>query len=368
MTASRPRGAECQGCRAVTEAMAACRHATLALIADLDDEILRAQPDPLFSPIGWHIGHIAYTEALWLAPSAVIHPEWETIFRQDGLPKAARRALPPRSALLDYLAEARRHAMARAEAALAAGEERLWRFILQHEAQHGETIAIIRRLSGLDLRLPKPVAADDGAMIEIPAGTFHRGDDGIAALDNERPAHPEALPAYRLSRRPVSQRRFRDFILAGGYRTRRFWSDEGWRWRTAHGVTRPLYWRAGGDDVSVHGVSAYEAEAYCRFIGMRLPSEAEWERAANLAPSLAMLGEVWQWTSTVFAAYPGFQAFPYPGYSRAYFDGRHRVLKGGSWATQAPVLRPSFRNWYEPGTRQIFAGFRYADDASSPSA
>ncbi|HKO06179.1 MAG TPA: SUMF1/EgtB/PvdO family nonheme iron enzyme, partial [Alphaproteobacteria bacterium] len=131
----------------------------------------------------------------------------------------------------------------------------------------------------------------------------------------------------------------------------------------ASGVERPLYWTGGNAALPVHGISAYEAEAYCRFIGARLPSEAEWERAQALHPECGFLGEVWQWTASVFAPYPGFAPFPYRGYSAAYFDGLHRVLKGGSWVTLPPVLRPSFRNWYAPDTRQIFAGLRYAMDS-----
>jgi gamma-glutamyl hercynylcysteine S-oxide synthase len=342
--------------------MIAARNATLARVAGLDDAALCAQPDPNFSPIGWHLGHIAYTEALWLNPGADPHPEWQHLFRQDGLAKVLRGNLPSRTALADYLSTVRDLTLARLDAGAAETSERLWRFIVQHEALHGETIAFLRRLANIDRAPPADFAAprDLGAMIEVPAGAFFQGHDGTDALDNERSRHPVELGAFRISTAPVSQVLYWRFIEACGYLDRNLWSAEGWSWRIANDVLMPRYWVPGAGDLPVHGVSAYEAEAYCRWIGARLPSESEWERAALLGGD--MLGQVWQWTSTLFAPYAGFEPYPYPGYSADYFDGRHRVLKGGSWATGTACLRPSFRNWYEPWTRQMFAGFRYAQD------
>jgi len=343
--------------------LAAARAETLARVEALDDAALCAQPDPEFSPIGWHLGHIAYTEALWLAPGTDLRPEWRRLMRQDGFAKAERRKLPARRDLFDYLAHVRALVEARLEADALEPGARTWRFIVQHETMHAETIAILRRLSGIDRAPPAELsrARDEGATIAVPAGRLTQGDDGDEALDNERAPHAVELGAFRLSAEPVSQGRYRRFIADGGYRAEALWSEEGWRWRASHGVERPLHWVEGADDLPVHGVSAYEAEAFCRSIGARLPSESEWERAASFAGS-ALFGEVWQWTATTFAPYAGFVPFPYPGYSAAYFDGRHRVLKGGSWATGPACLRTSFRNWYEPWTRQIFAGFRYAQD------
>lgn len=398
--------------------MVACRRGTLALAADLDQEALCLQPHPEFSPVGWHLGHIAYTEALWIighcAGRAPPRSEWQTLFRADGVPKRLRTRLPAAEAILAYLAEVRGSVWRYIDEAPLPAQAPLWRFVLQHETMHGETIAMVRRLGGLDGGLEPLLGAQraglDDSMVVVPAGVVVMGSDDPQVLDNERPARRVELAAFAIDRHPVTQGRFREFMEGGGYEERRWWSAEGWDWRRRSGATRPLYWRDGLDDRPVCGASFYEAEAYCRFAGRRLPTEAEWERACladsdeddtsphpwGTAPPASelcnfdrrrgwtspvgghpegrsafgchdMLGNVWEWTASAFAPYPGFEAFPYEGYSQDYFDGRHRVLRGGSWATGPWVLRRSFRNWYGPGVRELFAGFRCARDVR-PSA
>lgn len=215
-------------------------------------------------------------------------------------------------------------------------------------------------------------------MVLVPASVFLLGsNDRGTTLDNERPAHTVVIDDFLIDRFPVSNAAFLQFVRSGGYESPHWWSAEGWRWRLQKQVTSPLYWRheqtgtwkeIGCDAVSplepeqpVMGLSWYEAEAYARFVGKRLPTEAEWEKAAT-AGALAMTGRVWEWTSTWFHPYPGFVAHPYQGYSVPYFDNLHRVLRGGSWASQVHVCRPTFRNWYQPGVREIFSGFRCAQD------
>jgi gamma-glutamyl hercynylcysteine S-oxide synthase len=242
-------------------------------------------------------------------------------------------------------------------------------------------------------------------MVEIPVGDFYMGSDAVEALDNERSHHRYYLDKYSIDPYPVTCDQYRNFMAANGYQNPQWWSALGWKWLQSHPVDRPLYWLEHPDfsNHPVCGVSWYEAEAYCNFVGKRLPTESEWEKAAswddrnqtkysypwgeeppnyhlcnhgnhlgNTAPVDAfpngvspagcydMLGNVWEWTASIFDAYPGFESYPYTGYSQTYFDGEHRVLKGGSWATHSQTLRASFRNWYDPGVRQIIAGFRCA--------
>jgi iron(II)-dependent oxidoreductase len=235
------------------------------------------------------------------------------------------------------------------------------------------------------------------------------------AYDNERPPHRVEVAAFRLDRRPVTNARFAGFVDSGGYATPEFWTDDGWAWVESNGIEGPhswikdgRSWRARGlfehgeldPEEPVWGVSWYEADAYARWAGRRLPTEAEWEYAArgpeprrfpwgdaeatpergnfdNLfgGPSrsgaypqgaspfgaLDMAGNVWEWTATPFGGYPGFEAFPYPEYSELWFDGDHRVARGASWATRPAIVRSSFRNFFRRTFRIGFVGFRLAD-------
>lgn len=348
-----------------------CRAATLDLVGHGDPELWFSQPHPQFSPIGWHVGHIAYTEALWLLPDAG-RPALgnSALFRADGLPKAERgEALPSAATLLVYLAEVRSAVLHRLEQADWAAQAQVGHFILQHESQHAETIALARQLLCWPGEQPplEPVPVDEAEALEIPAGRYWIGHEGVEALDNEQPSYEVDVTAFRLGAGPVTQGVYERFIAAGGYHQPSWWSPEGWSWRQTLTLEQPRYWQPGRPQLPVCGVSYYEAEACCRFLGKRLPTEVEWE-AAMRTPSArraagrgGMLGQVWEWTASWFAPYPGFRPFPYAGYSAAYFDQAHRVLRGGSWVTRPWARRPSFRNWYAPDTREIFAGFRWAE-------
>jgi ergothioneine biosynthesis protein EgtB len=202
-------------------------------------------------------------------------------------------------------------------------------------------------------------------------------NDISCTLDNERQQHTVNVAAFLIDSFPVSNSDFLRFIKSGGYHAQQWWAPAGWQWREEHCIEHPLYWRQERQgqwreitltgarplalDQPVICVSWYEADAYARFVGKRLPTEAEWEKAAS-EQYLQESGHAWEWTSSWFHPYPGFAAHPYEGYSLPYFDQQHRVLRGGSWATQPHVRRTTFRNWYQPWMREIFAGVRCVKD------
>jgi gamma-glutamyl hercynylcysteine S-oxide synthase len=391
-----------------------CRQLTLELVNGIDPYTLTTQSHPDFSPIGWHLGHIAFTEAYWiLEQCAGLKPQftqYHKLFRADGLPKAERQNLPNFEAILDYLATIRNQVLDYLEIAHLEQQDRLWRWLIQHESQHNETIAFVRelhRLKSNSSNINDSFCQENNLnhrenMIKIPEGDFLMGNNHIEAMDNEIPQHQIKLKTYYLDPYPVTCGEYQKFITSGGYQERKWWSKKGWQWLQQNPVTQPLYWSNNSLD-PVCGVSWYEAEAYSNFIGKRLPTEAEWEKAAswnngakscypwgNISPHEKhcnhnclegkitpvnkylegksvtgcwdFLGNIWEWTSSWFDGYSGFKHYPYSGYSQSYFDHKHRVLKGGSWATRPWGLRSSFRNWYHPEVRQIFAGFRCCVD------
>ncbi len=408
----------------------ACRASTLKLAASLTEDEYYRQAHPDFSPVGWHLGHIAFTESLWIlrhlageACSLVPHHQ---LFAADGLPKAERQELPALPHVLEMLQTVRQRVWEYLAIAPLDQQLRLWLWLLQHESQHGEIMSIVlalhrhaalskqsdsleitedraRRIAG-ELGLPQTQP------IYMPPAEITMGYDGLDGVDNEQPAHRMLVNGFWLDPHPITQAEFRLFMNAGGYHTPDYWSPQGWAWQQQAQVSQPRYW-SEHPTLTHHpvcGVSYYEADAYANFVGKRLPTEAEWERAAdwtaegsyrglypwgddwprpeqgnfggnfggttsvNYASRGAtqsglgdLLGNVWEWTSSWFEGYPGFQAFPYRGYSQVYFDQQHRVLRGGSWATRPWALRGTVRNWYYPHVREILAGFRCAQDADS---
>jgi len=301
----------------------------------------------------------------------------------------------------------------------------VWRMVVQHEHMHDETMLATLQLRGGTRTLPpdaplppgRPVGPHDDVL--VPGGQSQMGTSTDPwALDNERPAHAVHLDAFRIDRVPVSNRQYAAFVEAGGYADPRHWHPTGFAHLRSAGRTAPMTWRPDGTlvrfgevqpidpDEPVQHVCFWEADAYARWAGRRLPTEQEWEKAcgwdpvggrlrrypwgdedptpqlANLGGRAArpapvgaypagasaygveqLVGDVWEWTSSGFDAWPGFRAFPYPEYSDVFFGGDFRCLRGGSWATHPTAVRTTFRNWDLPIRRQIFAGFRTATSA-----
>lgn len=399
---------------AIAQALESCRVETLALFKNIDTELFCCQVHPDFSPVGWHLGHIAFTEAYWILEqcqgSDPLFTQYRRLFAADGLPKRDRQNLPNFEIIQDYLQTVRQQVLVYLEKAPLETQERLWWWLIQHETQHRETVSFLlefwRWQQRKQVQFPTlfsnrlPLAQN---LIEIPAGEFMMGSDRLQAQDNERAAHQVYLDSYQIDQYPVTNGQYAVFIESGGYDDAKYWSQAGWRWRIEQQITQPLYWRAEQSWVNhpVCGVSYYEAEAYAKFVGKRLPTEAEWEKAASWDESnqsqrlypwgdslpdatccnhnyqigqtspvdhypagksaygcYDMLGNVWEWTASWFAPYEKFEPYPYKGYSQVYFDQQHRVLRGGSWATGPWGLRNSFRNWYHPWVRPILVGFR----------
>jgi iron(II)-dependent oxidoreductase len=390
---------------AIAASLQRARETTLQLLAPLDDELLVAQVSPIMSPLVWDLAHIGWFEELWLVrgdehgePSVAGFDDLYDAFRHERGERSSLPILKPAEAPA-YLESVRRQALRVLE-----DEPRdayVYGLVVQHELQHQETMLQTLQLSGVayptppqdDLR-PPPRPED----LLVPGGPFILGtNDRLWAYDNERPAHVVELPAFRIERQPVTNERFAEFVEDGGYRERRYWSDEGWRWLQAERVEAPLYWERAREGwlrrrfghrepvppaEPVQHISFYEAEAVAAWAGKRLPTEAEWEKAAQGAgpgePNLgrtsfgplpvaphatSLLGDVWEWTSSPFSGYPGFEAFPYAEYSEVFFGDEQRVLRGGSWATDPLVARVTFRNWDLPQRRQLFSSVRLASDA-----
>jgi iron(II)-dependent oxidoreductase len=343
------------------------RKRTLALIAHLPDSDLERVIDPIMSPLVWDLGHIAAYEDLWLnhrfAGEPLLHPELAAFYDAFETPRQVRGEIEilNRAEAVGYLAEVRERVL---EAAARLGTDpTLHELVLRHEMQHTETMRQCMALGGLlprgEPRLRGVGGADD-ELVTIAGGTFAIGatDEGFA-YDNERPRHAVDVPTFQIALRPVTTGTWRHFCEGGGYVRREWWSDEGWAWKEEYDIGRHAGWTTRPDDEPVVHVSWFEADAFARSRGARLPTEAEWEKAST-SGQLDATGLVWEWTSSHFTGYPGFVAHPYREYSEVFFGDEYRVLRGGSWATHPRVASTTFRNWDLPQRKQIFAGVRLA--------
>jgi len=419
----------------------AARTRTAGLTDCVDEHDLVRQHSPLMSPLVWDLAHVANQEELWLLRGVggrePLHPEIDPLYDAFEHPRATRPSLPllPPAEARSYASDVRGRVLDLLERVSFTGGRLVdggfvFGMIAQHEQQHDETMLATHQLRKgspvLTAPPPGPPPADVlrlPAEVLVPGGPFTMGTSTEPwALDNERPAHLVDVPSFYLDSTPVTNARYLEFIAAGGYDEPPWWTAAGWEHVQRAQLTAPLFWQRDGAGQwlrrrfgvtepvppaePVMHVCWYEADAFARWAGRRLPTEAEWEKAARFdpvagrsmrypwgdgdptpdranlgqrflqpapagsypdgaAPSGArqLIGDVWEWTASDFLPYPGFVAWPYKEYSEVFWGPDYKVLRGGAFSADQVACRGTFRNWDYPIRRQIFAGFRTARDA-----
>jgi EgtB-related family protein len=443
------------------------RDRLLSLVADLDDRQMIGPRIAIVNPPLWEIGHVAWTQEFWtlrhLRKERPILEHGDRLYNSTDVAHDTRweLLLPSRTDTLAYTNEVLERCIARLNNGneLSADEFYFYWLTTFHEGMHAEALAYTRQTLGYPPPpFLKPTAFADidqrtrPGDVEVPGGRFTIGatQDFPFVFDNEKWAHEIEIKPFRIARAPVTNGEYLEFVEEGGYRERRYWSDDGWRWLESGGAPQleqsfakffnktlnepmeltafnkrldhPLYWHPLdngrwqqrvydryvllNEDLPVLHVSWYEAEAFCNWSARRLPTEAEWEVAAsgefsangaelserrrhyawgdqppraelaNLDWSAGgivevgahdagdsafgcrqMIGNVWEWTADNFLPYRGFSVDPYKEYSKPWF-GTHKVLRGGCWATSSLLIHNSWRNFYTPDRRDVWAGFR----------
>jgi iron(II)-dependent oxidoreductase len=382
----------------VDELAAALRDArdyTLSLYARLPDDLWIPAKVPyieIINPPLWEIAHIGWFQEFWCrryrpddttgrqTPSRM--PDADVRFDSGVIPHRKRWTLdyPSRDAVHEYLGQSLADTLS--QLSLSKETERyFFKLALFHEDMHGEALLMTLQTLGLDptkswaeyRRGPGKSSPRD---IRVEGGLIRLGaEEGETrfVFDNEKWAHTVKIAPFAIASTPVTNAQYLAFVLDGGYSRRELWSEAGWKWIRSREHAHPLalenrgsscmekwfgQWREVDEDTPAMHLSWYEADAYCRWAGRRLPSEAEWECAAVSNDEFGdSAGQVWEWTVTPFAPYPGFKPDPYAGYSQPWFH-THYVLRGGSFATRRRLMHPRFRNFYTPERIDIFVGIR----------
>jgi iron(II)-dependent oxidoreductase len=442
------------------EALKETRARTLELVDDLNEEQLIGPRLQIVNPLRWEIGHVAWFQEFWalrhLGNQPSILKYGDELYDSARVAHDTRWDLPllERGETLTYMRQVLEGVIELASCGSrgltdAQGYDRDYFFnlVLLHEQMHDEAITYTRQTLGYpapaiaiaakevddvglanEVRSPEtnpPITqADSVGDAEMPGGRFTLGSapDQGCVFDNEQLAHEVEIAPFAISKTAVTNAEFRQFVEDAGYRKSELWTAVGWQWRTNASAEHPIYWRGDGNgrwlrrnfdewlaldnSLPVIHVNWYEADAYCRWAGRRLPTEAEWEMAASAesategrrikahkrrypwgddspGPERAnldwramgcipvdalpdgdsafgcrqMIGNVWEWTASDFQPYPGFVAGPYKEYSAPWF-GNHKVLRGGCWVTRSRLINNTYRNFYTPDRRDVWAGFR----------
>ena len=410
------------------------RDRSLELIADLSDRQLKVERMYIVNPLDWEIGHVAYFFELFvlraLDKAKPYFGNADALFDSINIDHDVRwdLPLPPRAQIIDYLKFIRERTLARLDRKLSPDDWYRNLLAVFHEDMHDEAFTYTRQTMGFSApqlgvpRAEKPRAGGLAGDVRIPGGVFMLGgtrEQGFV-FDNEQWAHEREVKPFVMARAPVTQEQFAQFVDAGGYEKRAYWDDEGWAWREEEKASHPLYWRKQAGkwqrrdfdrwvDLEPHQpvihVNWYEAQAWCKWAGRRLPTELEWEVAASGEPGpkgqLArkkrmfpwgdepptpersnqdwrhmgcidvaalpagdsafgvrqMIGNTWEWCQDTFGPYPGFEPGPYKEYSKPLF-GITKVLRGGCWVTRSRLIRNTWRNYYGAERRDVWAGFR----------
>jgi iron(II)-dependent oxidoreductase len=410
------------------------RHVELALLEPLTDaEMLGAAGHFLEPPI-WEMGHVGWFQEYWLLRrldgadtllrgSAELYDSFCVPYRQRW-----ELRFPTRTETLKYITDVLERSVARlGSREPTAVDAYFYTLAAQHEDMHGENLTAIFQTLGYArppaLRPRCTTSHVDVTFrlhdVSVPGGTFMLGADPEEpfVFDNEKWAHSVDVAPFHIAATPVTNQEFQAFVDDGGYRRRDCWGRRGWDWRRRARAEHPLFWQCREGrwferrfEVfaplepwhPVLHVNWYEAEAFCRWAGRRLPTEAEWEMAATLDPATRckrrfpwgdasptpecanldyraggtldvralaagdspvgcrqMIGNVWEWVADTFKPYPGFVCDPYKEYSEPHF-GQKKVLKGGCWTTRSRLIRATWRNFFKAQRRNVFAGFRTA--------
>ena len=416
---------------------------TLELVDDLSAEQLIGPKLPTVNPLRWEIGHVAYFYEYFISRQlygqvSLLGDRADQLYDSIAVAHDTRWDLPLLSLdeTLGYMLGVKDWLIDRlgtlSDESLASEQDSfIYQFGVFHEDMHTEAFLWARQAlayatpilrNATDMTLERKCGPLDG-FVEVPGGVFVLGAsiDAPFLFDNEKYAHEIIVEPFAISRAPVTNVEFAEFVNNGGYDCDTYWCAEGWAWRSAHGLKHPGYWFADGlghwrmrrfdydvllpDYEPVSHISWYEANAYCRWIGERLPTEIEWEVAAlgipaangglaskkrrypwgDIAPTIVhanldgralgcidvaalpdgdsafgcrqMLGNVWEWTADVFQPFPGFLPDAYKEYSTDLF-GNTRVLRGGAWPTRSRMIHGTYRNYFRADQWNVFSGFR----------